>query len=344
MKKLLIIPILFSGISLKPNDDVKALATCVGVAGVSYVAYKIYKWASYKDARKLVTNAQMNLESCRSRYSEMLDIISHYYSANEQISRNGHKNVKEAALHALSLCIIEESAMYTCDNIKCALKDISRIKSALDKKRKLVIAGKDIDNTFDKTYVDNLLVELDVLIGQLSFLNKYLKEHKSYFDLIKAGKKVAENDYAAEISTFNSIPYDLNYQIVCCGRAKLSNSDYPLMEYVDNIKADLNTLESLQKRLSYNYFNLIKYIADLESYLKETMKIVTSSNELAQEKRDKKNEELKKERLKIEQEKLKAEERKASAEERKARAEEQKARAKEAQANAERQRSRAQLA
>jgi hypothetical protein len=330
MNKKIILPVLLACSIAKPafSEDVTNVAKIGGVAVTGYAVYRFFNWLSYKNSRTLSGQAQSDLENNRQHFGPAIDIINQYFSPTEQNVRNGHKTVKETALYAMAV-YLEGSGFASCQTLlaqlDASLPAINKSKGALEKRRKRVMDGKETDDTFDRAYVDSLLVEMDVLHSKLMFLQKFAKEHKAYFVNMSLGKKLAERDYPREIYIVNAGQPDMQYQLVYCARTRYNNSDYPLCSFVKQARADIASLTKSTQNLPYNYAIAIGAARGLEAQLLRSIEMVEASNEYLQEKKDKKNDDLKRERLRIEKDKADSEARKARAEERKANAEENKA-------------------
>lgn len=330
MKKKIILPILLicSGVKPGTSDSVDNVIKIGGLVVGGYAIYKFFNWLNYKDTRTLSTRAQSDLENSRNYFGPVIEIVNQHFSPADQATKNGHTLLNENALYAIAMHVEAGQSTY-CSNfpgqVESSIKSLSTSKAALEKRHKRVVSGKETDDTFDKAYVDSLIVEMDVFISKMSFLKKLTQHHKGYFENLAMGKKFAERDYPREISIVNAGQYDIQYQMVFCARAKYNDSDYPLMDFVKQARADVSQLATSTRNLPYNYAIVIGAANNLQAQLLRAVELVEASNEYLQEKRDKKNDDLKRERLRVEQEKAEAEARKARAEERKANAEENKA-------------------
>src|SRR3990167_1885766 len=321
---LLLSPLLNGGLKITMDFDrepVSAIVTCAGAAAGAFGAYKLYSWLSYKDARKLAKDALSSMEICKSQCGPAIDILNRAFTREEQRSRGAHKEVKEPVLFAL-IEYIELGSLYA---ISSSINELANCRYRLEKKRNNFLKGFDQDATFEKAYIESLLVEMDVLLASMQFLNAFVKEHRGYFDNISLGKKLSLKDYSREIAIINANFYDQVYQLNCCARSKFNAKDYSLMAYTAHVKADLANLSNTQRSLAYNYPHLINSARTLEAQLRRIIEVVETSQDYAQEKLMKREEELKMERLRIEKQKADAEDRKANAKEREARAKEQQA-------------------
>jgi len=165
---------------------------------------------------------------------------------------------------------------------------------------------------------------------ELEHLASYIQTHISYFKLFESEDYIRTR-YAEPLQLLEYHCGD-TYTLANALRAYILSKHtgaFAIIDYVRRLAYDIDRLDTLTSKLSYNYVTRIGYARDIVSKLYRMQMTIVSDPEYVRMLAEHERAQREKERLQLERERIQIEKQKAEAHEREARAREREARAQE---------------
>lgn len=290
------------------EDNAKIFGGIV-LAGAAVVGIiKFVDWATTESNQSLNSRAVQRLQSARAKF-------------NEAIRANNTNQAEELKLHSIYSVArqYETSALKYVKSLNGTIDSLNRLSSTLQKRiNKLSSNLKTYENINAHQTLSAIFNDINPYLERLSDLAQIVNRNKSYLSLSDSYTKYA---YKYEKERLN------NYTVIQQALIKFRNYPYPLIQYQNEIAADLNDFKQEIDSVNSQYLSLVDASNKLHKEIYTVYAIISSSPELN-------NELARRDNDAREQEKINIEKRKAAAQERQARALEEQARAQREEAEA----------
>lgn len=226
---------------------------------------KAFNSTSIYDLQIKILDEQFNIDSLSEmEKSKVVDIINEFVLI--QITNIG----------------IDISGYYL-SNLKYS---INNLKYYRDKLSKYINNSNEVNKNKIVQKINLIIPKLNQKIYRMEFLLFYVDNHASFFELNRCLKRLMYS-FSNELSIINNFNgVILTRELNRCARSKFSERYiYPCLEYIENLENNINDIENLRSRLSYNYPVLLKETDKIISNLHMIKDSILTDQEYVTEKR-----------------------------------------------------------